>query len=64
MHQTRPLVQFIAAYSHLVSSIAKLLSETKQINLKKMKVMVYKHSDTVKHLSPERMAKRAVEKKS
>ncbi|VDI50490.1 Hypothetical predicted protein [Mytilus galloprovincialis] len=46
------------------SSIAKLLSETKQINLKKMKVMVYKYSNTVKHFSPERIAKRAVEKKS
>ncbi|CAG2184879.1 unnamed protein product [Mytilus edulis] len=44
------------------SSIAKLLSETKQINLKKMKVMVYKYSNTVKHFSPERIAKRAVEK--
>ncbi|CAG2199764.1 unnamed protein product [Mytilus edulis] len=44
------------------SSIAKLLSETKQINLKKMKVMVYKYSNTVKHFSPERIAKKGSRK--
>ncbi|XP_071138136.1 uncharacterized protein [Mytilus edulis] len=41
------------------SSIAKLLRETKQINLKKIKVMVYKYSDTIFHFSPEKIVERA-----
>ena len=46
------------------ASKAKLLSETKKLNLKKIKVMVYKYSDTIKHSLPEEIIKRAVTAKS
>ncbi|XP_052089680.1 uncharacterized protein LOC127726357 [Mytilus californianus] len=46
------------------ASKAKLLNETKQINLKKIKVMVYKYSDTIKHSLPEEIVNRAVTAKS
>ncbi|XP_052089703.1 uncharacterized protein LOC127726368 isoform X2 [Mytilus californianus] len=43
---------------------AKLLRETKRINFKKMKVMVYKYSDTIEHFSPKEIVSRAVTTKS
>ncbi|XP_063402469.1 uncharacterized protein LOC134704682 [Mytilus trossulus] len=43
---------------------AKLLRETKRINLKKIKVMVYKYSDTIEHFSPKEIVSRAVTTKS
>ncbi|VDI50491.1 Hypothetical predicted protein [Mytilus galloprovincialis] len=43
---------------------AKLLTETKRINLKKIKVMVYKYSDTIDHFSPKEIVTRAVTTKS
>ncbi|XP_063427675.1 uncharacterized protein LOC134711156 [Mytilus trossulus] len=39
---------------------AKLLTETKRINLKKIKVMVYKYSDTIEHFLPKEIVTRAV----
>ncbi|XP_063402445.1 uncharacterized protein LOC134686693 [Mytilus trossulus] len=46
------------------ASVAKILHETKKIDLDKIKVMVYKYSNTITHSLPEEIINRAVTAKS